>query len=71
MRAVGDTLLGVGTLASTYGIMEGEKDIAMVCLGSGVIGKFITNFTKDEKASKTGDTIVDTGDLPDDNLPQS
>ena len=67
MRAVGDTLLGVGTLASSYGIMEGEKDIAMLCLGSGVVGKFLTNFTKDEGRT----TPADSGNMSDDNLPQS
>ena len=71
MRAVGDTLLGVGTLASSYGIMEGEKDIAMLCLGSGVVGKFLTNFTKDDKSSSGGDTTTNSGDMSDDNLPQS
>ena len=71
MRAVGDTLLGVGTLASSYGIMEGQKDIAMLCLGSGVVGKFLTNFTKDDKSSSGGDTTANTGDMSDDNLPQS
>lgn len=63
MRAIGDTLLGVGTLASSYGIMEGEKDIAILCLGSGVVGKFITNFTTDEKKGTTsGVNIVNTSD---------
>jgi hypothetical protein len=64
MRAVGDTLLGVGTLASSYGIMEGQKDIAIICLGSGVVGKFITNFTADEKKIPSGDS---TADSPSDN----
>lgn len=70
MRAVGDTLLGVGTLASSYGIMEGEKDIAMLCLGSGVVGKFLTNFTKDDKSSTGGDTTTDSDNMPDDNPAQ-
>jgi hypothetical protein len=60
MRAVGDTLLGVGTLASSYGIMEGQKDIAIICLGSGVVGKFITNFTTDEKKIHSGDHASDS-----------
>ena len=60
MRAVGDTLLGVGTLASSYGIMEGQKDIAIICLGSGVVGKFITNFTTDEKKIHSGDHTSDS-----------
>lgn len=60
MRAVGDTLLGVGTLASSYGIMEGQKDIAIICLGSGVVGKFITNFTSDEKKIPSGDSAADS-----------
>lgn len=70
MRAVGDTLLGVGTLASSYGIMEGEKDIAIICLSSGVVGKFITNFTKDERTDEGRDTTLNSGDIDDNNVKQ-
>jgi hypothetical protein len=40
--------------------MEGQKDIAIICLGSGVVGKFITNFTADEKKIRSGDSTADS-----------
>jgi hypothetical protein len=40
--------------------MEGQKDIAIICLGSGVVGKFITNFTADEKKIPSGDSTADS-----------
>jgi hypothetical protein len=40
--------------------MEGQKDIAIICLGSGVVGKFITNFTADEKKIHSGDHTSDS-----------
>jgi hypothetical protein len=46
-RAIGDALLTVGSTATAYNIVMDDKLIAMFCLVSGVLGKFITNFFTD------------------------
>jgi hypothetical protein len=44
-RKIGDVLLGVSTIATTYAIAdEWSKYIQLSALILGVIGKFLTNF---------------------------
>ncbi len=47
-RMMGDALLSVGTLCTSYGIINDDKLIAMFCLICGVAGKFLTNFFSSE-----------------------
>jgi len=47
-RAMGDTLLSISTLATTYSVLNDDKYIALICLFAGVIGKFLTNFATNE-----------------------
>jgi hypothetical protein len=48
-RALGDTLLSISTLATTYSVLNDDKYIALLCLFAGVIGKFLTNFATTEE----------------------
>lgn len=43
-RALGDTLLAVCSMVASYNILNEDKYIALFCLFSGVVGKFLTNF---------------------------
>lgn len=47
-RALGDTLLSISTLATTYSVLNDDKLIALACLFTGVLGKFLTNFFTSE-----------------------
>jgi len=47
-RALGDALLSIGALCTTYNIVNDDKYIAVFCLSVGVIGKFFTNFFTEE-----------------------
>lgn len=42
-RALGDTLLALGSIVASYGIMEGNQTWSVVVLIASVIGKFLTN----------------------------
>jgi hypothetical protein len=46
-RALGDSLLSIGSLIATYNIVMDDKFIAIFCLIGGVLGKFLTNFFSD------------------------
>lgn len=47
-RKLGDALLGVSTIITTYAVYENVHWVAMTALITGVVGKFLTNFfTKD------------------------
>jgi hypothetical protein len=48
MRKLGDALLGASTTITGYAIMTDHDWLALVSLGLGVIGKFLTNFFSDE-----------------------
>lgn len=49
-RKLGDSLLAVSTMVTTYAIAEEMKTLSLIALGIGVIGKFLTNFfTEDDK----------------------
>lgn len=49
-RKLGDSLLAVSTMVTTYAIAEEMKALSLIALGIGVIGKFLTNFfTEDDK----------------------
>ena len=43
-RKLGDALLGVSTLITTFALYENVKWVAVTALITGVIGKFLTNF---------------------------
>jgi len=47
-RAIGDALLSVGTIITAYNISTDDKTIALTCLISMVVGKFITNFFSED-----------------------
>ena len=49
IRKAGDSLLLVSTFISSYGIIEGHTELAITALIIGVIGKFLSNFFKDEE----------------------
>jgi hypothetical protein len=49
-RKIGDTLLACSTMVASYSIYAGFEWVAIVAIVSGVIGKFLTNFsTQDDK----------------------
>jgi hypothetical protein len=49
-RKLGDSLLAVSTMVTTYAIAEDMKTFSLIALGIGVVGKFLTNFfTEDDK----------------------
>lgn len=43
-RKLGDALLGVSTIITTYAVYENIHWVAMTALITGVVGKFLTNF---------------------------
>lgn len=43
-RALGDTLLALGSIVASYGILEGSTTWSVIVLVASVIGKFLTNF---------------------------
>jgi len=48
-RKIGDVLLGVSTIATTYAIAdEWSKYIQLSALILGVVGKFLTNFFSED-----------------------
>jgi len=47
-RKLGDALLGVSTTITGFAIMEEYKWLAISALALGVIGKFLTNFFKED-----------------------
>lgn len=53
-RALGDTLLALGSIVASYGILEGSTVMSIVVLLASVIGKFFTNFATEngEKAAE-------------------
>jgi hypothetical protein len=48
LRKLGDSLLAVSTFIVGYSILEQHKWLAFTALGLGVLGKFLTNFFKNE-----------------------
>jgi len=49
-RKIGDTLLACSTMIASYSIYAGFEWVAIVAIVSGVVGKFLTNFsTYDDK----------------------
>lgn len=53
-RALGDTLLALGSIVAGYGILEGSTAMSIVILVASVIGKFFTNFAT-ENGEKPSD----------------
>jgi hypothetical protein len=47
-RKIGDTLLACSTMVASYSIYAGFEWVAIVAIVSGVIGKFLTNFSVDD-----------------------
>lgn len=51
MRKLGDALLSVSTLLSTYSVAdEWGKTVTIAIIVSGVAGKFLTNFFTEDEA---------------------
>ena len=49
-RKIGDALLGVSTIVTTYAIAEEwSKGLQLSALILGVVGKFLTNFFSEEQ----------------------
>jgi len=55
LRILGDSLLGVSTIVTAAAITQQVNWIAYTSLAVGVIGKFLTNFFKDESNNSTTD----------------
>lgn len=49
-RKVGDALLGVSMMGVGFAIVEESKWIAITLLVTGVVGKFLTNFFKEDES---------------------
>jgi hypothetical protein len=47
-RKIGDTLLACSTMVASYSIYAGFEWVAIVAIVSGVIGKFLTNFSVED-----------------------
>lgn len=48
MRRLGDSLLAASTIATSYAVLNDMKWTAFTVMIVGVLGKFITNFFKDD-----------------------
>lgn len=48
IRILGDALAGAGTFASTIVVLNGHAVIGTIIMVIAVLGKFISNFFKDE-----------------------
>ena len=51
VRQLGDALLASTTAVAGYAIFADSKVIAGVAMGAGVLGKFLSNFFKDDNAT--------------------
>lgn len=51
MRQLGDSLLSVGAFIGSYAAFADQKWVAISAFILGVMGKFITNFWKDDAVS--------------------
>ena len=47
-RQLGDSLLSVGTFVGSYAAFAEMKWVAIAAFALGVVGKFLTNFFKDD-----------------------
>lgn len=47
-RKIGDSLLAVSSFIAGSGILTENKNVAIIALSVGVVGKFLTNFFTDE-----------------------
>jgi hypothetical protein len=52
LRQLGDTLLFLSTIITSYGVWEGDKWIAIISLVTGVLGKFLTNLKAEDKVEE-------------------
>lgn len=50
LRRLGDSLLGVSMFITTYSIMEDMTGLAIGSMIVGVVGKFLTNFFKEDSS---------------------
>ena len=48
-RKIGDTLLASSTMIAGYSMYSGFEWVAIIAIGSGVVGKFLTNFAHESK----------------------
>ena len=48
LKEFGDALLASSTMITTYAIVDNIDWLALTSLGLGVVGKFMTNFFKDD-----------------------
>ena len=56
LRILGDTLLAVSTMVTASAIAGNSKWLAVSSLIVGVLGKFMTNFFKDESSNSNTDS---------------
>ena len=49
LRHLGDGLLGVSSTITAAAITAGNDTLALIALGIGVLGKFLTNFFEDNE----------------------
>lgn len=55
LRILGDSLLGISTLVTAAAITQQQNWLAYGSLFVGVVGKFLTNFFKDESNNTNTD----------------
>lgn len=48
LRKIGDTLLGIFSISSMAAIVNEDKQLALISLSIGVVGKILTNFFTDD-----------------------
>lgn len=60
LRALGDTLLSIGSVSTGYAIVDGNKPLAIGLLVCTILGKIITNFFSDEKNTNNSNTSSTT-----------
>jgi len=47
-RKLGDALLGASQFLTGYAVIMDEKILALICIGIGTLGKFLSNFFTEE-----------------------
>lgn len=50
-RKIGDTLLGVFSITSVASIINDDKQLAIISLVIGVVGKLLSNFFTDDQGA--------------------
>ena len=55
-RVLGDSLASASVFVSTYGVLNDMKQMAIVVLVSGWVGKFLTNFFSEDVTTTNNET---------------